>query len=363
VERAIRDALARAGESEDDAPQRVPVLRALGTLHLLRADLSRSREISEELLDIAESLQDPALLADAHQLAGIAEMSLDVEGGLRHLDRSIDYFGASPPARVQFRVGPNPGVVSHVISGLLLWITGFPDRAQRRVDRGLELAGELGHPYTLAYALFHSSLLALWQHDIDRLGRLAEQLERQAKAHDYPIWRALSMVLGGTAQIAAGAHQEGLAAVQRGFSLYSGLETPPIFWSGLLTIRAEGCLVAGRIEEARRYLDEATGAVWAGDPEEAHLEILRGDLLLAGPDPDPKAAEDAYVLAAGLAESRGARTTRLQALTRLATLRQGTREESAALTELRTALDGFTEGFESGPLVGARRALDAVRSE
>ncbi len=232
VERGIRDALARVSAS-GEAPQRFPVLRALGTLHLLCADLPRCREISGELIGIAEGLQDPTLLADAHQLAGIAQMGVDVETGLRHLDASIDFFEASPPPRIQFRVGPNPGVVAHVISGLMLWMTGFPDRAQRRVDRGLELAAGMGHPYTHAYALFHASLLAFWRSDLEQLALHAEQLRRIAKAHDYPIWGALSMVLAGTARIGAGEAEDGLASVDDGFALYAGLDTPPIFWSGI----------------------------------------------------------------------------------------------------------------------------------
>ena len=88
VERRISDALARAGEPGETSP-RFPVLRALGTLHLLRADLPRSRAISDELLGIAQELEDPALLADAHQLAGITQMSLDFDRGLQHFDTSI----------------------------------------------------------------------------------------------------------------------------------------------------------------------------------------------------------------------------------------------------------------------------------
>ena len=118
-------------------------------------------------------LEDPALLADAHQLAGITEMSVDVDRGLEHFDTSIEYFEASPPPRVQFRIGPNPGVVSHVISGLLLWAVGYPDRAQRRVDHGLGVAARTGHPYTRAYALFHASLLAVWGRDLPRAARHA----------------------------------------------------------------------------------------------------------------------------------------------------------------------------------------------
>ena len=233
-------------------------------------------------------------------------------------------------------------MVSHVISGLLLWTTGFPDRAQRRVDRGLDLATRMDHPYTQAYALFHAALLAIWRRDLEQAAGHAEELRRIAAAHDYPIWGALSMVLNGTARIGAGATDEGLAEVESGFALYGALDTPPMFWSGLLAIRAVGCLMAGTLDDAGRYLDEATAALWQGDPTEVDLAILRGDLLLAGPDPEPGAAAAAFERAVALAEERGTRMSHLQALTRLAVLRRGTADEPTAYATLREALDGFT---------------------
>jgi len=203
-------------------------------------------------------------------------------------------------------------------------------------------------------------LLALWQQDAAQLLERSSELRRVADAHDYPIWRALSMVLTGTAQIATGEPEEGMAAVERGTSLYAGLDTPPVFWPALLTIRAAGCVMTGRLAEAAAYLDEAQAALWEGDPEEADIEILRGDLLLAGTDPQPEAAAAAYGRAAEVARELGTHLSHLQALTRLAELRRGTVEEAEVLVELRERFEAFTEGFDSSPLEEARRVLDAA---
>ena len=358
VERHIREALDRAGESGGSSP-RFPVLRALGTLHLLRAEFPRTREISDELLAIAEDLDDPSLLADAHQMAGITEMSRDLERALEHFDTSIELFETSPTPRVQFRIGPNPGVVSHVISGLLLWITGFPDRAQRRVERGLDLATLVQHPYSRAYAVFHVALLAIWRRDLDEAARLAEELRHISGVHGYPVWGALAMVVDGTARIGAGATGEGLGEVEKGFALYGSLDTPPVFWTGLLTIRAAGCLMADRLDEAGRYLDEAMASLWEGDPSQADLEILRGDLLLAHREPDPASAAAAFARARAVAEELGTRMSHLQALVRLAVLHRGTPLGPGALADLDRAFHDFTEGFDS-PLL--REAADVLRA-
>ena len=94
--------------------------------------------------------------------------------------------------------------------------------------------------------------------------------------------------------------------------------------------------------------------------QEVDLEILRGDLLLARPDPQPGAAAAAYERAVGVAEARGTRMTRLQALTRLAGLRRGTAGETATRAALRDMFESSTEGFGSAPLLAASALLDGA---
>ena len=70
------------------------------------------------------------------------------------------------------RVGPNPVVVAHSVGALFLWMSGYPDTAQRRSAASIALAERLGHPYSLAYAVFHAAVLDLWSGRID-VGRRA----------------------------------------------------------------------------------------------------------------------------------------------------------------------------------------------
>ena len=138
-----------------------------------------------------------------------------------------------------------------------------------------------------------------------------------------------------------------------GFELYGALDTPPVFWTGLLAIRASACLRAGRLDEAERYLDEATASLWEGDPTEAELEIMRGDLHLARADAD--AATAAFERAVTVSELREARMSHLQALTRLVALT----DSPEARDRLRRALDLVTEGFDTPVVAEAAAALGA----
>lgn len=100
------------------------------------------------------------------------------------------------------------------------------------------MATELDHPYSRTYALHHAAVLELWREGLGRLLALAQELLQVANTHDYPIWRALALVIRGTAGVGTGEVEAGLADRERGFTLCQGTITPPVFWRGLLMVRA-----------------------------------------------------------------------------------------------------------------------------
>ena len=359
VEHSISAAVERSRE-HDDAPERFPVLRSLATLHLMRSDFDSALEIGRELLVIAEQQRDPMLLSEAHLVYGMNTAFIgDVDDGLRHLDKAIEYFDTRAAGLVKFRIGPSPGVVAYVASGLLLWGVGFPDRAVARLERGLTVADEIGHPYSRGYALWHTALLDLWRFDLSTMAARAETLHALATAHDYPIWRALALVLRGTKMIADGKVEAGLAEVDRGFDLYDDQTTPPIFWPPLLQVRAVGRMLAGRIDQALELVAKSESLMAATDPQEPDFAIMRGDLHMATAPPDVAMAEASYQSAFDVARERGLRMSELQAATRLATLRRGTPREQASLQQLRDVYNSFTEGYDTVQLVAARTVLEA----
>jgi len=359
VERSIRAAVERSRE-QDDAPERFPVLRSLATVYLMRSEFHSALEIGRELLKIAEQQRDPMLLSDAHLVYGISTAFLgDVDDGLQHLDTAIEHFDTGAAGLVKFRIGPSPGVVANVVSGLLLWDAGFPDRAVARLDRGLTVADEIGHPYSRAYAIWHAALLDVRRFDLSAMAARAETLHAVATTHDYPIWRALALVLRGTKMIADDEVEAGLAEVDRGFDLYDDQTTPPIFWPQLLQMRAAGRMLARRIDEALALVTESESFIPANDPQAAELAIMRGDLHMAMAPADVVTAKASYQNAFDLAHERGLRMAELQAATRLATLHRGTPREHESLQQLRDVYNSFTEGHDTLQLVAARTVLDA----
>ena len=360
ADRLTREALDRADAAED-VGHRFPGLRSLAYLRLMRSDFEGMSAVAGELMEIAERTQDPSLLSDAHLLVGLGHLwNTEFPVALEHFDEVEVNFEATGSGYVDFHVGPNQGVVAFVVSALTRWLLGSPDAACTTMHRALDLAAELDHPYSVAYALQHAALLELWQGDLAGMAERADALRVLAEARDYPTWRALSMVFAGLGMVGSGDADAGMARVEEGVELYKGLSAPPVFWPALLMIRATALGMAGRAPEGLAYIEQARAALQPGDPQAYDMAIAHGDLLLAVSPENVSVADAMFEQVAQLAEENGARMAQLQALTRLISLRAGAAGTDDVVRALQKVYDGFTEGFETAHLVAARAALEGA---
>ena len=355
VERLYREALA-AAERIGAMPKRLSVLKSLASFHLYRAEIDKTLPIGRELLELADREGDTALQLEGHVILGPALAFLgEAQAGLDHLDRAIALFDPQRHGAARFRFGPNPGVVATAVSALLLWVFGYPERAARRGESALELAARLQHPYSLAYATFHVSLLSVWSRRLDVARDRALEVLRIAEQHDYRIWRAVGLVLDGLTTAALGDPDAGLARTEHGIALYEDLPTPPVFWPTLLALRGQVCAMAGRTSEALDLLDTATTIAGEGSWDSAEIKVLKADLLASSGD--AAGAEALLLRAYEEGEPLGVRAIQLQAATRLARLHAKSGQPDGAEL-LREIYGTFTEGFDTPDLVDARAALE-----
>ena len=357
VEELYRQALA-VSEQTGAAPKQLPVLKSLASFYLYRGEIDKTIAVGREVLELAAETGDTGLQVEGDLILGPAlAMTGENEAGLEHLDRAIAHFDPERDGRARLRLGPNPGVAARAISGLLLWIFGYPETAEERAGSALELAARLDHPYSLAYAGFHVGLLELWGGRFQATSDQAEHVLRIAAEHDYRIWRAVSLVLKGVATTALGRPAEGLAQTEEGVSLYENLRTPPIFWGQLLGLRAHACSLADRPEEALVLLERAMDLAVEGTWESAALKVQQADVLASLSRADE--AEALLLRAHEEAAATGARMAQLRAATLLAGLAQAAARPAAAV-RLHEAIETFGEGFETPQLLEARKLLDAV---
>jgi tetratricopeptide (TPR) repeat protein len=364
VEEAYTRAL-KLSEGLGKVPQLFPVLRGLSSYYMYRAEFDKGAQVGERILELAESGDDDYLRVHAYLVLGANIGFLDgYRDGLVILERGIALFERSQRSLRPFQLGNNPGIVCYTTSAFFQWWLGFPDRAVELADRAIELATALKHPFTMAYALFHTGSLHMWRGEMALAHERAQAMLEMAEEHGFQIWESLATMLIGITQSALGQPEEGLAKVERGFALYQGHKSPPVFYPLLIGVRALAHAQAGWPAEGLELLD---GLLKEVDEERLLREspgllLLKGDLLLAvSPENAAEAAGIFRAILAG-AEGIGIKSVALQAATRLCKLEmlEGKGEESGRV--LAEIYDSFTEGFETADLREAKAVLDAWRA-
>jgi hypothetical protein len=362
VEDAFERALALF-EGQRELPQLFPVLRGLATFYQYRADFDKGVEIGGEILQLAIAQGDPSMRVDGELVLGSSlAFTGDLHAGLEHLDAGIAAFEAEGYRPRRMRLGVDPRVSSCTTSAFCLWLLGYPDRAVDRADRGLAVAAEPNHPFSLAYALFHSGFLHLWRREPAIVRERAVALLNLVDEHDFPIWRALGLCLLGAANSGLGRPNEGLVEIGRGLDLYQGLRTPPVFWPLVRFVHAGVQAQAGQAEAGLALIDEALDIAGPRETLSPEFHSLRGDLLLVLPRPDVAAARGAYQLGLEVATQVEATMSQLRAAVRLLRLERGENAASDAAREARQAVEAiygtFHEGFDTADLKEARALIE-----
>ena len=233
-----------------------PVLRALALVNLTRGELPRSYELGEQLLVVGEREAEPMVRAEGNYLLGVSSFWLgEFAASREYLERAIAEY-VPEEADVHLALySQDPRVICMSRLAYVLRFLGEPELAEEKAQEALRLADELGHPFSLAYALNFSTWLAIdlghEERARERSGRLAALTEEQQLGFIQPMGPILNgWVLAAEGRIdeAVAQIREGLDADSRsGWSLYQ----PYCLW-----LLARICLAAGRTDDARAAVIE-----------------------------------------------------------------------------------------------------------
>jgi predicted ATPase len=335
-------------EGAGEIPQLLPVLRGLSSFYAYRAEFEKGARIGEQILGLAQRLDDADALIDGHLVVGVNLVLLNrLQEGREHLERAMAAYDSERSASGRFQLGNNPGVVSWTTSALTLWMQGFPDRARERADEATTIAELLHHPSSIAYANFHSGLIHLWEHEHELAEEDARAVLDVAEEHDLRIWIAVGSCLRGAAMAGMGRADEGVTLIGEAMKTYQRLAAPPVFWPMLLHVQAGACGAAGRHAEALALIDEAVAISTQGPGRTMLSEFfqLRGELLLAATADSAGEAEAWFRRAVDAADEARAPMLQLRAALRLGRLWQEQGRIDEARDLLAEATGRITEGF------------------
>jgi TOMM system kinase/cyclase fusion protein len=346
----------------EDPNQLFPVLRGLHVYYLVRAEFQTAHTLGEQLLTLAQQVQDAGMLIAAHRALGVTLYNQGVVSSAQtHFAQGVALYDLQQHGTAAFLYGDDSGVVCHSFAALTLWLLGYPDQGLVRSQGAATLAQQSTHLYSLSFVLIFVTIF----HQLRREGRATQERAEDAiclaQEQGFPLWMAVGAILYGWALAHQGQVKEGMAQITQ------GLMTHPTTGAALLRPYFLALLadVHGTLREPEAGLTvitealafvETTGERWY----ESELYRLKGQLLLQQSPDNATKAETCFQQAVTIAQNQQAKSWELRAATSLAKLwqRQGKRQEAHDL--LAPVYGWFTEGFDTADLKDAKTLLDEL---
>jgi predicted ATPase len=343
-----------------EAPhQRFPVLRGLWGYYFVRAELQTAYALGEQLLALAQQVQDTAMLLASHRALGTTLFYLGATPTAHtHFTQGLALYDPQQHRASAFLYGENAGVVCHSHAASTRWLLGYPEQGLTQIDEAVTLAQQSAHPFSLGWALNAAATCHQFRREERCTQECAEAALTLATVQGFPYLMAYGAILRGWALAQQGQAQEGITQIRQGLMTYraTGAETIRPYFLALLAeaygTREQPEAGLTMLAEALAFTD-TTGARWY-EPE---LYRLKGELLLQLSSDNQTEAEICFHNALAIARNQQAKSFELRAATSLARLwrQQGKRQEAQDL--LAPVYNWFTEGFDTADLQEAKALL------
>ena len=344
-------------------PQRLfPVLRGLHGYYNVHAELQMAHALSEQLLTLAQQVQDATMLVAAHRALGTTLCWLgEVASAQTHFAQGIALYDSQLHRATVLLYGVDVGVMCYSHAAWALWFLGYPDQGLARNQEAVTLAQQLAHSYSLGFALNWAAIFHQLRREMRLTQEHAEAAISLATDQGFPQWKANGAILRGWTLAHQGQAQEGIAQIHQSLGAHRAT-VAAIAGSYFLALLAEAYGMQGEPEAGLTVLTEAlTRAETIGERwYESELYRLKGELLLQQSSDHQSEAEHCFQQAITVARAQQAKSFELRATTSLARLwhQQGKRQEAHDL--LAPVYHWFTEGFETADLKDAKALLDEL---
>src|SRR5262245_44066721 len=144
-----------------ETPQHLDVLRGLSRHYLMRAAYRKVQTLGAQRLRLAERLQDPGLLAEAHASLGAAAFYLgELATAQAHFAQGLEAYDAQQHAPM-VHYSQDPRAVCLTVGAQTRWLLGYPDQALTLLHQALAHARALAQPFGLGVALGFAATIHL----------------------------------------------------------------------------------------------------------------------------------------------------------------------------------------------------------
>jgi tetratricopeptide (TPR) repeat protein len=331
-------------------------------LFYLSRDLKKARELAEQMLTLAEALQERVSLLGAHFAFGqTLFLSGELTAALPHFEEGITLYNPHQDQSL-FWAGSHAGVQCFGFSAWALWLLGYQDQGLRKADEAIALAQEVNHRFSLGFAFFSAARLHQPSSQVQATHERAEALRELATEQEFPYFIMLANIYRGWVLFERGQREEGLDMLRRGVDAQraSGVMGGRLHF---LAVLGEAYGKADQPEAGLAAVDEALEVF---QETEDRLEIsepyrVKGELLLQFKGQSIEAeAEECFQHAIDIARSIQAKSLELRAVISLARLWQRQSKNRQAYQLLSEIYEWFTEGFDTQDLQEAKALLNEL---
>ena len=367
-----------------ETPEISSVLWGIALFRLTRAEYEIGQEYGERLLLLAENLQDPALLVEAHYvLSHVALWSGEARAAHEHGEQALLVYDPQKQRAHIALYGQDSIVQCLTAAAPALWLLGYPDQALERIKRANTFAQAATLPYGIASALGSSAMVYQMRREGRASQEQAEATLRLSTEHGFSFWLVVGTMMRGWAFTEQGKVEEGMRLMHEILPAFRAMDAVlgmPFYLGLLAGTYAKG----GQVEEGLATVAEALAFVHKNKERfyEAELYRLKGELTLqkfkACPEQSRRVqsskpvlsgvegskgedeAEECFQKAIDIAQKQEAKSWELRAATSLARLWQQQGKQAEARELLAPVYNWFTEGFDTADLKDAKALLDRL---
>jgi predicted ATPase len=321
-------------------------------------DLRTGRERADDLVRLAESLNEPDLLLQAHHCQWA---TLYMLGALQeccgHIERGLGmYDAARHHAHAATYGGHDVRVCGLGELAVARWLLGHPEAAVEHVRLAVTSAEALSHVGSRAHAMDYALVLHKFRRDARAVAAHAGDLVAYAAEQKLRDYHAKGLFFKGWARAILEDAAEGLHDMNEAMASFQCTPEDVSIYHEMV---AEVCARLGRHDQGLRAIDDAfaqterSGILFWN----AELHRRRGVLLAAAGETGSE-VDQCFRNALDCAREQGAVSLELRAALSLARLHCAKGDTGALNTVLRPVYARFSEGFDTPDLLETRLLLD-----
>jgi class 3 adenylate cyclase/tetratricopeptide (TPR) repeat protein len=242
----------------DPAADLFPVLHGLYRFYWVRADGANAREVSAEMLAVAQMPGNVTLLVEAHRAAGNCAFSRgDHDAAETHFAEAVAHYDPTIHVGNRYAFGLDPLVGAKCVQAMNAWCAGSPKEARHVMSSALTHAQSIDHPFSTAWTLSFAGLLHVVEDDIDQLGMIALRQLACSEQYAFLFWRMHGLIYRGWwLHRTGGDRVAGLSMMIEGLAGYEklgGIAITPTYMSMI----ARALFSDGETERAQHQINRA----------------------------------------------------------------------------------------------------------